>query len=348
MEDHRGSGGDSPLRFPGHPLYASKRVAEDNEKEHGIMKPIFLLVALLAAFSVFPEKSIAANTPGGFSVSPAFQEVTFDAEVSQVEFSVTLTNGTDQAVVARPTVVDFGSLDESGGVAFLGQTKDMGKKYALASWMRTEKDVLFLDGGETESLRMTIENRDALSPGGHYAAILFRIGKTEDELLAENKVAVEQLVSVLVLAKKKGGERPDLKLKEILWSQGYFQAPSDIQLRFQNDGNVHVVPRGTAVLTDPLGREVGKGIINPESGFLLPETLRAYQIDLRSLSRSIFPGKYTLTVHSRYDGRENFDTQKMERLLLPWPGILLGVFFGGTFFFLVRFRKKRLLSGIKK
>jgi len=97
-----------------------------------------------------------------------------------------------------------------------------------------------------------------------------------------------------------------------------------------------------------LGREVRKGIINPESGFLLPETLRAYQIDLRSLSWSIFPGKYTLTVQSRYDGRENFDTQKMERVLLPWPGILLGVFFGGAISFLVRFRKKRLLSGINK
>jgi hypothetical protein len=55
---------------------------------------------------------------GGLSIETVFQDVSFSAEVSQVDFLVTLTNTTAESLTLRPSVVDFGSLDESGGWPF--------------------------------------------------------------------------------------------------------------------------------------------------------------------------------------------------------------------------------------
>lgn len=300
------------------------------------MKHLFLLSFFVLTLASFPKESAADNEQSGLSVSPVFQEVVFNAGDIQTEFSVTLKNETTEAMTLRPSVVDFGSLDESGGVAFLGQSENLEHKYSLASWMRPEKDVLSLDAGETEELRVVIENRETLSPGGHYGAILFKIGDEVDASGKENQVAVQQLISVLVFAKKQGGEVYHLELGESTWSKIFFAPPSRVELRFQNSGNVHVVPRGTVVLTDPLGRKIAKGVINQESGFLLPETLRTYPVILQNLARALIPGKYTLTIAYRYDGKEDVVMKEMSRVLFPWQGLaaiicVLAILYGKWF-----------------
>lgn len=304
-------------------------------------------VLLLLVFLVLPGKS-SAQSKGGVSVTPVFQEITVSEEDARADFSITLRNETDAPAVLRPSVVDFGSLDESGGVAFLGQAADLKRKYALASWMRPEKDVVFLGSGETEELHIVIENRDSLSPGGHYGAVLFRIGNENDGLLEENTVAVQEFLSVLVFAKKKGGEIYNLALKDILLPKNPFLLPHQTVLRFQNDGNIHLVPRGRVTLTDPLGREVKKGVLNQESGLLFPETLRNYTVSLESLASAFLPGKYTLTVSYRYDGKDEFMLETKSGFFIPWQGVV-GALFIGTLLFLFRnFLIKRRLSGTKK
>jgi hypothetical protein len=149
-----------------------------------------------------PAQALAGDS--GLTVTPVFQEVTLATDETEARFSITLTNQTDGPLVLRPSVVDFGSLDESGGVAFLGASDNLVRKYSLASWMRPEKDIVSLAAGESEELRVVIENRESLSPGGHYGAVLFSIGNEESDT-KENVVAVNQLLSVLVFAKKRGG-----------------------------------------------------------------------------------------------------------------------------------------------
>lgn len=312
------------------------------------MRRFLFLFFFSLTFLISGTEESHALGQGGLSVSPVFQEVVFDAGDERAEFSVTLKNETEETMTLRPSVVDFGSLDESGGVAFLGQSENLDHRYALASWMQPEKDAIFLDPGETEELHMVIENREALSPGGHYGAVLFQIGGEGGSFEKENQVAVQQMASVLVFAKKQGGEVYHLELGGEIWPKSLFRAPSRLELHFQNSGNVHVVPRGLAVLEDPLGRKIAKGVINQESGFLLPETIRTYPVTLQSLLPAFIPGKYILTVQFRYDGTETFQSQTIERILFPWPGILLGVFLGGFAFLAMRLRKKWRLSGIKK
>ncbi|TXI33973.1 MAG: hypothetical protein E6Q53_02115 [Candidatus Moraniibacteriota bacterium] len=284
------------------------------------MKFLVFTLSFVGGACFFPW--FAEAREAGLTVAPVFQEVSFEAEEESVEFFITLSNDTDGPLVLRPSVVDFGSLDESGGVAFLGATDNLVRKYALASWMRPEKDVISLASGESEQLRVVIENRESLSPGGHYGAVLFQVGNEENTVDA-NAVAVNQLLSVLVFAKKQGGEVYGLKLLDYTLEKSWVRGISQARLRFQNEGNVHAVPRGTVVLRDPVGRIVQKGIINTESGLVLPETQRTFVTKFVSVALLLVPGSYTLALEYRYDGKESVDQVQGTLFLVPWPSIAL-------------------------
>lgn len=301
-----------------------------------------LFSVLLFIGVVFPEWFIFADSgQGGLTLNPMFQEISLEQRDSQKDFSVSLTNNTDALMTLRLSLLDFGSLDESGGVAFLGASNDLEKKYALASWMRPEKDTVTLAPGESQKIKVMIENRDSLSPGGHYGALVFRAGDDAFDGTKTNEVAINQLFSVLVFAKKAGGEIYQLDLKEEDYTKNIFSLPETVRLRFENSGNVHLVPRGTVTIIDPLGRLVSRGVINEESGLILPETFRSYPTRLRSLVWSFFPGRYSIIIAYRYDGKDDFSFQNITFDFLPVPAImgflLLSVMIG---WYVVRRRRK--------
>lgn len=298
----------------------------------------FLSLVFCVVGGIFLAPFLVRAADAGLTVTPVFQEVTLEVDQEEAEFFVTLTNDTDLPIVLRSSVADFGSLDESGGVAFLGASDNLVRKFALASWMRPEKDVISLASGESEELRVVIENRESLSPGGHYGAVLFRIG--EEEIAASDAtVAVNQMISVLVFAKKQGGEVYNLELLDYAPVIPLLQKISQVRLRFQNNGNVHVIPRGTMTLKDPVGRIVEKGIINEESGLILPETQRTWVAKLMPLSFLVLPGYYTLSLEYRYDGKDSFAKVEQRFFLVPWPGVaFLAVCMG---FLWVRWKRKK-------
>ena len=304
-----------------------------------------LLFLFFFTFSLLPfisEQSFGAS--GGLTIEPVFQDITLTGEGETVSFEITLTNDSVTTLTIRPSVVDFGSLDESGGVAFLGEAEALSRKYALASWMRPEKDVLTLASGESEKVRIDIENRDSLSPGGHYGAVLLRLSDEEPGRPTENTVAIGQAASVLVFVKKEGGTIATLELKETDWERGLFHAGKQVRLRLENSGNIHLVPRGILTLTDPLGRVVKKDSLNESSYRILPETQRTYVEKLQSRAIFFVPGRYTLSILYRYDGREDFLEERIQSFIFPWPsalGITLSLF---LLSFFVRYSKKASLK----
>lgn len=270
-----------------------------------------------------PVLSVRAESGKGLSISPMFQEIILENNEKEKVFEVSIANTTEAMTTLRLSVLDFGSLDESGGVAFLGASHDLEKKYALASFMQPEKDVVTLSPGEIQKVRITIENRDSLSPGGHYAALILKSGDDIPRTDSEKHIALNQVFSVLVFVKKVGGEIYDLSFTSSEYRKNIVMLPEAIKLRFQNAGNVHVIPRGIVTITDPLGRVVEKGIINPESGIIMPETFRIYPVVISMLDRAFVPGRYRIDIAYRYDGKDDFVFETMTFDFIPLPATLL-------------------------
>ncbi|MEI8097146.1 MAG: hypothetical protein WCG73_03510 [Candidatus Moraniibacteriota bacterium] len=300
---------------------------------------LFLFTLFVVVTILLPGRIVfAATVPGGVVVSPAFQDITLDEQNTKTDFFVSIKNTGETSTTLRITVYDFGSLDESGGVAFLGATNDLEKKYALASWIRPEKDVFMLEPGEEKKILVTIENREGLSPGGHYGALMFRAENgSGDAVGKENAISVNQLFSTLLFVRKTGGEIYDLKLNKQEYDNNLVAFQDILRLRFQNNGNIHVTPRGLVSVSDPFGRIVAKGIINEESSIILPETFRVYPVHFKTLLQSFIPGRYTIETSYRFDRKDDFSVSTLQFYYVPLPSTLGGV----ALIILVGFRVKR-------
>lgn len=251
-----------------------------------------LLAGLLLVGAAAP---VLADTRG-IVVSPPAKQLVLEAGQTNLNFTVDVANTTSDSQSMLLSVVDFGALDESGGVFFSGQSNDFERKYGLAGWLKLDQDQLNLSPGTTTKVGARIADDGHLTPGGHYGAILFKIQSPAKT--GANNVEFKQILTSLVFLRKSGGENYDLKLN------GYdglhnWRLPTLINLRFRNDGNVHIYPRGTITITDPLGRQVARGVINPDSGAILPETYRVYPTKLDVKSLAWLPGRYKLTIAYR-------------------------------------------------
>ncbi len=294
-----------------------------------------MAIAAVALASGWPFAAALAGPVGrGFVISPAFQEVGVAAGQPQAQFQIKLTNRTGQDQNFRLSTTDFGSLDEEGGVAFLGQpTSELQHRYGLASWMTLGSNAVFVPAGASASLTVYIDNRASLAPGGHYGAVL-ATAVTEGGQPSGDHVGVQQVLSSLVLADKTGGEVHDLRLVSQTANGQTWRLPGQSEQRFQNAGNVHVIPRGIVEVKDPLGRVVGRGAMNAESGMILPESFRRYQTPLLSIAPAWLPGRYSITSTYRYDGSDQTKTFTTyvwyAGLLIVWiMAVLVAMAIGG-------------------
>lgn len=255
---------------------------------------LFAILAILIA-----ARASTAQATGGLSIGPFLQEVTLAEGQAESNFMVTVTNTTATELPLRLSVVDFGAADEAGGVDFLPSADNLERRYGLASWMRLEKDVLVLKPGTSQQVKVTVDNRESLSPGGHYGAVVFRMDTASSSGEIQPKVNFTKAVSTLVLAKKLGGEKRSITLSNATWSGPPFLLPREVKLRFLNNGNIHTVPAGDVTITDTFGRVLSKGPLNPASTIILPESLRVYQVKLSEQGTLWLPGWVTVTTRYR-------------------------------------------------
>jgi len=267
--------------------------------------------------SAAPESSKSTlkptNTRGGVTISPAFQQVSLEPGQAAKKFDFMITNNSTVPYEFALSVVDFGSLDETGGVLFVGNAqKALNVRYALSPWVTLEKDRIVVEPKSTEKVPVSIDNRESLTPGGHYGAIL--LSPTETTASGDRKVQINQVLTSLLFVKKVGGEIYGLKLRDFDVRTQVFGLPTKLDLRFQNSGNVHLIPRGLATVTDPRGRIVKRGIVNADSGIILPESFRQVRTPLEQIQSSLLPGRYKLTVVYRFDDRT--ETQSVEKTFI--------------------------------
>ncbi len=247
----------------------------------------------LAAGSSKPSKS-------GITLSPFEQQLSIAPDDLTRSFNLSLTNNTTTLQELSLTARDFGSLNDTGGVLLEGSNA-YSQKYGLASWLALGTDTVVLQPGEKKSVPVTIENRSTLQPGGHYGAVVASVTSLDDQ--SSNRVVINQQLLSLLLVTKVGGEKYNLKLKDISPNGNWFHLPNTVKLRFQNPGNVHVVPRGTVKLKSPSGKILAEGIINSESAFILPESFRELFVPLNKIAAAPpLPGVYNVEVDYRYDG----------------------------------------------
>lgn len=252
-----------------------------------------LIVSICFSLSYFiPQAWAASPAAGSLTVSPAYLEVTLSQPGEVQTIPITYTNHSKQAVTLVMSALDFNQSDANGTIGFLPSPGSY--SYSLASFLSLEASQITIEPNQTRTFTAVVTNRPDLTPGGHYAAI---IGKIEAGRASELGANVAPSVSSLIFLRKTGGERYNLSLNRTDRKETVtIFYPSTVNLQFQNEGNVHLVPYGTLTITDSLGRVIRQGILNTSSFLVMPESQRNITVLLHPVAWSYPVSFNTLTV----------------------------------------------------
>lgn len=213
---------------------------------------------------------VHAQTNGKLRVAPAVQEVILKENEKSKDILITYTNNTGKDIQLSLSSMDFKQSDDLGKIGFLSESS--GYSYSLSSFLSLQADEVQLRPEESKQVVVRIENRQDISPGGHYAAIVAKINSDAKQ----GATAISPSISSLILVNKQGGERYNLSLKSVGWPDGpvVFSLPKTSVYTFQNEGNVHLVPHGRVDVSDMFHRPLAKGVVNESSARVFPESIR--------------------------------------------------------------------------
>jgi len=264
------------------------------------------------------------TSPAGITLAPFLQTVSIASFEPTKSFTIQVTNRTASTRNFKVTLTDFGAQNEFGGVAFLGlKNPSIAAKYGLVKWLTVDQPSFSLAPNDSTSLTVTIRNDDGLMPGGHYGAVLVNeaAGPGQSKV---NNIAANSTVSSLIFVTKLGGEKYDLRLTKITRDTSWWRLPKVIHLRFQNPGNVAVVPRGNVQLLGPHDKLIAQGAINEDSSYVLPDANRHLTVPIKSVGATPWwPARYTLRVNYRYDGLAQTATRTEKFYFINVPHLLV-------------------------
>lgn len=287
-----------------------------------------LLLLLLGAF--FPVISYAQSALS-LSISPTLFDMTANPEQEWVS-TIRVINSNPYDISVYVSVVNFTPKGEGGIGEFVPVNPDESQGQTLAEWISTEGDDLLVPAERTIDVPLHIKVPEDAPPGGHYAAVLIgtkSLNKDEQKTLLETSQVVTSLVFLKVTGDvvEKGSIRSFRALDSIV------EKPEmTFELRFQNDGNVHLLPQGEIKILNMWGQERGIIPVNQKTlfGNVLPNQIRKYSFSWTGEWSLSDMGRYTAMATLGYGAdSKQFVSSKTAFWFIPWKiagSILLGVF----------------------
>lgn len=282
-----------------------------------------LIIVCLAAVPFDSARAQTKTSPSNITVRPFLQEIKIASGEAIKQFEITINNDSKFRQVFSLATVNFGSLNETGGLAFEGASlKKISSKYGLAKWLKLERNNLELGAGQQAVVKATIHNETDMTPGAHYAAIIITAQKPIE---AVDQLTITPKVSSLVFTTKLGGEFYNIHLSSTSHNGSLWKIPTAVNLRLQSTGNTYIIPRGVVSLKQG-SQVISRGVINAQSAIVLPEATRSFDVDLRRLTKPqtgwLFTN-YTIQVDYRYDGIANFASKSYSHKTLNKPAAMI-------------------------
>lgn len=289
------------------------------------MKINRLFLALLSSLIIiFLAGSASANqSQNSITVNPAISQVqlTTTQDASTVKSSIT--NKTNLPFLIRISFKDFQPSGDDGTVNFYDNddASDL-HNHGLINNLSTDSPELILAPGEEKAISINIKNVSSLARGGHYAAVIYQASPPPTSLKG-NQIAVNQSLTSLIFVSTLGQGVQDLKLEPVSTGKFWWRFPTSEKIVLTNTGNTQTVPRGTVIVYDNSNHEISKGMINIDSGLVLPDSSRLFNIVLRNESVELWPGIYHLSVSYHYDGSNNIKNFSSTILYINLPLIVV-------------------------
>lgn len=269
------------------------------------MKPNRLLVYFFLAIFLAPILG-SVQTVKAVTLSPLTFEL-FANPGEIVSNVIRVSNEDPNPVNVVIEVQDFAPVGEEGQVTL--QQGDDSYTYSLASWVTVTPKVITIPGHDSRPVEFTINIPPNAEPGGHYSSVLASISAVP----TEGAVTIAQKVGSLLLLNVAGDVVEQLHIAEFSAPSLSEYGPVEIVARFENDGTVHLKPRGFILIKNIFGQEVEK-IELPQKN-VLPRSIRRVET---AWGERIMFGRYEATLTAIYGSTNQPLSSVTSFWVIPW------------------------------
>ncbi len=252
------------------------------------------ITALLVFFIGLTSPSIiSAQESRSITIIPPKFEL-FANPGEQVTETLRVRNDSTSPTVYKILVEDFTSTGEEGQVVLEEGESD--ELYSLAKWIEVNSTDIALQPQQEIPLTFTITVPANAEPGGHYASILLQAG---GDVIEGGGASVTQRVGSLILLRVSGNVTENASIETFSIPKYSQTTPLNITLRLKNEGNTHIRPKGTIIITDMFGKKVDELPLNGQN--VLPGVVRKMDTEWNKPNAL---GYYTATLVATY-GQQN-------------------------------------------
>jgi hypothetical protein len=200
----------------------------------------------------------------------------------------------------------------------------------LAGWITVPREAQSIPPEQTITIPLTIQVPIDASPGGHYSAIL--IGNRAPEgVRGESSVSVTSSIASLIFLRVAGTVIEDGRIRDFATEKMLYEnAEAQLSLRFENQGNVHLQPRGEITIYNMFGKKRGSIAVNQSGdyGNVLPGSLRKFTYTWKADASTWDIGRYRAEATLGYGAESKSFAQATTYFyilpLIPLAEVLLG------------------------
>ncbi len=276
-------------------------------------KFIFITLLLIAPFA-------SAQESLSLSVSPTLFDMT--ANPGQTwESNVRVINSNPYDITVYAESVNFAPQEESGSPKFVSINEEDSKGSTFAEWIALDKKEIIIPAEQTSEIPFTINVPFDAPPGGHFAAMLIGTKSPEDQI-ERPQLKTSQVVTSLVFLRVTGDIIEKGSIRAFRSTKKLVEKPEiTFELRFENNGNVHILPQGEIRITNMWGQERGLIPVNRSTlfGNVLPDSVRKYSFTWAGEWSLADMGRYTAVASLAYgdNGRKSV-VSETSFWVVPW------------------------------
>lgn len=298
------------------------------------IKYVALLLLLLAPVSFVGAQSAVDSQV--LSVTPTLFQMT--AEPSQSwRSTVKVVNSNPYDLTVYASAMNFAPQGEGGTGKFIPVIEQATEGKTLAEWIDISSEPIIVPQERSVTVPFTVTVPQDAAPGGHYAAIL--IGTRPPETNDRVQVRTSQVVTSLFFVRIAGDVIENGDIREFRSLDQLVTSPkASFELRFENEGNVHLQPQGNITIYNMWGETRGVIPINQRTNFgnVLPKSIRQFSFAWEAERSLTDIGRFTANATLAYGSDErHFVTRSTIFWVIPVKEVLITVFSIFAIFFVV-------------
>lgn len=236
---------------------------------------ILLFFLALASFLSVAMPALA----DGIKVSPSIIEKTITpGEVFEQAISITNESASNMRIYIF--LRDFTADGEEGSPKLLVPGSAQGSY--MSSWISDyEANGVDIGPGASHNFNFKITVPKDAGPGGYYGALVFGTKAEDIRTNSGDKgaaSAISQQAGALLLMQVPGETDEAASIREFYTDRSAYNMPFNVNFttRVENQGNVHIKPRGVVQISNMFDKEVATVKVNDIAANVLPKSVRKF------------------------------------------------------------------------